>query len=195
MSNLFDYNGIQVRTEIKDGEPWFVAKDVCDVLEHTNSRMALERLDEDEKGVSLIYTPGGPQEMAIVNEAGLYSLILGSRKPEAKQFKRWVTHEVLPAIRKHSGYLTPQMTEEVLLNPDTIIRLATDLKEERARRKALEGKVEQDKPKVLFADSVSASKTTILVGDLAKLLKQNGINIGQQRLFEWFKLYPPPLLA
>jgi len=87
------------------------------------------------------------------------------------------------------------MTEEVLLNPDTIIRLATDLKEERARRKALEGKVEQDKPKVLFADSVSASKTTILVGDLAKLLKQNGINIGQQRLFEWFKLYPPPLLA
>jgi len=75
MSNLFDYNGIQVRTEIKDGEPWFVAKDVCDVLEHTNSRMALERLDEDEKGVSLIYTPGGPQEMAIVNEAGLYSLI------------------------------------------------------------------------------------------------------------------------
>lgn len=100
----FDYNGQQVRTIVIDGEPWFVAKDVCDVLEHTNSRVALERLDDDEKGVSTVYTPGGPQEMAIVSEAGLYVLVLTSRKPEAKLFKRWVTHEVIPAIRRTGAY-------------------------------------------------------------------------------------------
>lgn len=103
----FTYGTKQVRVVMRGGEPWFIAKDVCEVLEHTNSRVALERLDDDEKGVSTVYTHGGPQEMAIINEAGLYSLILTSRKPEAKAFKRWVTHDVLPSIRKTGKYETP----------------------------------------------------------------------------------------
>lgn len=117
----------QIRTIQKDGQPWFVAADVCRALEHSNSRMALERLDEDEKGVSSIYTPGGRQEVSIVNEPGLYSLVLGSRKPEAKAFKRWIVHDVLPAIRKTGAYAVPgsaadaalQRAQAMLLNAKT----------------------------------------------------------------------------
>lgn len=107
LQKVFDYNNAQVRTVIKDREPWFVAKDVCDVLEYSNHNETLKRLDDDEKGVSSIDTLGGSQEMVIINEFGLYSLILGSKKSEAKQFKRWVTHEVLPSIRKTGKYETP----------------------------------------------------------------------------------------
>ena len=118
----------------------------------------------------------------------------GSRKPEAKAFKRWITHEVIPAIRKHGGYLTPEKVEEALLNPDVMIRLLTNLKEEREaraiaekERAALSEKVEADAPLVLFAHSVSASERTCLVGELAKLLRQNGVQVGQNRLFEWLR--------
>lgn len=186
ITKIFNYNGKQVRTvQMSSGDVGFVAKDVCDILEidHTQTR----RLDDDEKGLHLTQTPGGEQEMLCVTESGLYSLVLGSRKPEAKAFKRWVTHDVLPAIRKHGGYLTPEKIEEALLNPDTIIRLATNLKDERERRKLLEQKIEHDKPKTIFADAVAVSKTSILVGELAKILKQNGIEIGQNRLFEWLR--------
>lgn len=110
-----------------------------------------------------------------------------SDKPKAKPFRKWVTAEVLPSIRKHGGYLTPQKIEEVLLNPDTIIRLATDLKTEQEKVKALKVKVEQDKPLVAFANAVSVSNTSILVGELAKLLRQNGVNMGQNRLFDWMR--------
>lgn len=181
----------QVRTVMQNGEPWFIAADVCRALDVGNSRQALTRLDEDEKGVISSDTPGGMQEMSIVNEPGLYSLVLGSRKPEAKAFKRWITHDVIPSIRKHGGYLTPDKMEEALLNPDVLIRLATDLKAERAARIAAEEEAAQlaektkaDAPKVLFADSVSASQQSILVGELAKLLKQNGADFGQNRLFD-----------
>ena len=177
----------QIRTVEQNGEPWFVAADVCKALEHSNSRMALDRLDPDEKGVSSIYTPGGAQEMSVVNEPGLYSLVLGSRKPEAKAFKRWITHEVIPAIRKHGAYATPEMVERMLGDPDVMIRTLTALKEERAKNAALEAKAEADKPKVLFAESVSAAKTSILIGELAKLLKQNGVDMGQTRLFKWMR--------
>ena len=132
LQRVFNYQGRQVRTILIDGEPWFVAKDVCEVLEHTNSRMALERLDEDEKGVSSIYTPGGIQQMAIVNEPGLYSLILGSRKPEAKSFKRWITHEVIPAIRTTGMYAAPMALE------DLIILQAKSVKELKARVSQIE---------------------------------------------------------
>lgn len=125
--------------------------------------------------------------MTVISEPGLYSLILRSRKPEAKVFKRWITHEVIPSIRRHGGYLTPAKLEEALLNPDTLIRLATDLKAEREKRAALEQQVRTDAPKVLFADSVSASSSSILVGQLAVLLRQNGVNIGQNRLFQWMR--------
>lgn len=128
----------EIRTIEKNGAPWFVAADVCRALEMSDVSMSLRRLDDDEKGTSSICTPGGQQEMSIVNEPGLYALVLGSRKPEAKAFKRWITHEVIPAIRMHGGYLTPEKVEEVLCNPDTIIQLATQLKESRAKVLRLE---------------------------------------------------------
>lgn len=184
---IFNYNSNEVRTIQKDGEPWFVLKDVCQILGIGNSRMAAERLDTDEKGVSQIDTLGGKQEMTCINESGLYNVILRSDKPEAKPFRKWVTSEVLPAIRRHGAYMTQETIEKALTDPDTIIQLATTLKEERAARLALEAKVTEDKPKVLFADAVAASHTSILVGDLAKLLRQNGVDIGQNRLFRFLR--------
>ena len=173
----------KVRVMEKGNEPWFIAKDVCDVLEIKNSRDAFARLDEDEKGVGSIDTLGGKQDLQIINEYGLYSLVLGSRKKEAKEFKRWITHEVLPSIRKHGMYAK----DELLDNPDLLIQVATELKKEREEKRLLKEKVEQDKPKVIFAEAVTASKSSILVGELAKLLKQNGIPMGQNRLFEWLR--------
>lgn len=165
-----------VRIFLQDNEPWFVAKDVCDCLDIKNSRDALRRLEDDEKGVVLNDTLGGKQEMATVNEYGLYSLVLSSRKPEAKEFKRWVTHEVLPSIRKYGSY---NMAIPRTL-PDALKLYANEI-EAHNKTKAL---LEEQKPKVLFADAVNASHTSILVGDLAKLLRQNGLDIDQNRLFE-----------
>lgn len=177
-----------VRVVDVNGEPWFVAKDVCECLDIGNSRDAVAALDEDEKGVDSIDTPGGAQEMSIISEPGLYSLILRSRKPEAKAFKRWITHEVLPAIRKHGGYLTPAKLEEALTDPDTIIRLATNLKAEREKRQTLEAQAAADRPKVVFAESIEVAKTSILVGEMAKLIKQaTGCDMGQNRFFEWLR--------
>lgn len=175
-----------LRAIMKGGEPWFVAADVCRALEIGNPSQALARLDDDEKITTLISNEGaasGKSSMAFVNEPGLYALVLGSRKPEAKAFKRWITHVVIPAIRKHGGYLTAEKVEEALLNPDVLIRLATELKDEREARRALESKVAEDAPKVLFAQAVEQAENSILVGDLAKLIKQNGTDIGQKRLF------------
>lgn len=153
-----------------------------------NSRDAMSRLDDDEKGdVGLTDTIGREQKMTTVNEAGLYSLVLGSRKPEAKQFKRWITHEVIPSIRKHGAYMTPDKIEEVLMNPDTIIQLAQTLKAEQEKNKQLAAKIEQDKPKVLFSESVATANTSILIGELAKIIKQNGVDIGQNRLFDYLR--------
>ena len=122
-----------VRTIIRDGEPWFVAADVCRALEIGNSRQAIVRLDDDEKGVISTDTPGGAQEMSVVNEPGLYALVLGSRKPEAKAFKRWITHEVIPAVRKHGGYLTDQKLWEIATSPEALHKLTGDLLAERRR--------------------------------------------------------------
>jgi anti-repressor protein len=125
--------------------------------------------------------------MLFINESGLFSLILRSNKPEAKQFRKWLTSEVLPSIRKHGGYLTPQKIEEALLNPDTLIQLATNLKEERQKRISAETAVQEQAPKVLFADAVSTSARSVLVSELAKVLKQNGVDMGQNRLFSWLR--------
>src|SRR5690625_2983328 len=181
------FKGKQLRIITQSGDPWFVAKDVCDILKHSNSRVALSRLDEDEKGVSKVYTHGGYQQMSVINEFGLYSLVLTSNLPEAKEFKRWITHEVIPSIRKHGAYMTPETLEDALLNPDTLIKLATNLKEEQEKRKQAEATIEEQKPKVLFADAVETSESSILVGELAKILKQNGVDIGQNRLFKWLR--------
>lgn len=128
----------EVRTVSREDGPWFVAADVCRVLEHSNVSVALDRVDEDEKAKLNLGLPGG--ETNCVSESGLYELIMGSRKPQAKAFKRWVKHDVLPSIRKHGAYMTPAAIEEALLNPDTIIQLATALKNEQARTAALEEK-------------------------------------------------------
>lgn len=125
--------------------------------------------------------------MTLINESGLYSLILSSKLPTAKRFKRWVTSEVLPAIRKHGAYLTEQKVEEVLLNPDTIIKLATQLKQEREARMQAEALNEANRPKVEFANAVAGSDGTISMADLAKLLKQNGVRTGRDRLYNWMR--------
>ena len=177
-----------IRTIEKDGEPWFVGKDVAAALGYEKPTDAVRKhVDVEDRGISKMETPSGAQETTIINESGLYSLVLSSKLPTAKKFKRWVTSEVIPSIRKHGGYLTPDKLEEVLLKPDTLIQLAQNLKAEQEKRRALEVKMEEQKPKVLFAESVEAAKTSILIGELAKLLKQNGINIGQNRLFEWLR--------
>lgn len=162
-----------VRIILQDNEPWFVAKDVCDCLEHTNTTMALQRLDDDERAKLNLGRQG---ETNVINEYGLYSLVLSSRKPEAKEFKRWITHEVLPSLRKYGTY---SMNIPRTL-PDALKAYANEI-EAHNQTKAL---LEEQKPKVLFADAVSTSDTDILIGDLAKLLNQNGHNIGQNRLFE-----------
>ena len=178
----------QIRTIEKDGEPWFVGKDVAAALGYKDTVNALKsHVDAEDKGGWQITTQFGDKETTIINESGLYSLVLSSKLPGAKQFKRWITSEVIPSIRKHGAYMTPETLEAAILNPDTMIRLCTALKDEQDKRKALEVKMEEQKPKVLFAESVEAAKTSILIGELAKLLKQNGINIGQNRLFEWMR--------
>ena len=178
-----------IRTIEKDGEPWFVGKDVAAALGYERPTKAIldHADDEDKDEVPIQDSIGRSQNTPIINESGLYSLVLSSKLPTAKKFKRWITSEVIPSIRKHGAYMTPDKLEEVLLKPDTLIQLAQNLKAEQEKRRALEAKVETDKPKVLFADSVEAAKTSILIGELAKLLKQNGINIGQNRLFQWLR--------
>lgn len=175
----------QVRTVQKDGEPWFVAADVCRALDHSNVSVALERLDEDEKAKFNLGLRGG--ETGCVNEPGLYSLVLGSRKPEAKSFKRWITHEVIPSIRRYGAYATDSTIDRIIDDPDFGIRLLGQLKQEREARRALEAQREQDAPKVLFAKSVECSGSEILVGEMAKILKQNGVAVGQNRFFEMLR--------
>ena len=179
----------RVRVVECEGEPWFVAKDVCECLELTDVSKTISLLDDDEKGTNSIRTPGGEQQMLVISEPGLYSLILRSRKPEAKAFKRWITHEVIPAIRRTGGYMaagqndTPEsiMARAVLIAQDTITRL-------QERTAALETQAEVDRPKVVFADSIEVSKSTILVGELAKLIKQSTqYDIGQKRMFDWLR--------
>ena len=177
----------EIRTTIQNGEPWFVAADVCKALDIENNRKATNRLDDDEKSDVTLSDGSQMRHMTAVNEAGLYSLVLGSRKPEAKAFKRWITHEVLPTIRRTGGYVNSAeaFIEHYLPNADESTRTMF-----RAQLKAIEelnAKIEADKPKVLFADAVSSSDTTILVGEMAKILKQNGVDIGQKRFFEWLR--------
>ena len=178
----------EIRTVVKDEEIGFLASDLCRVLGTKTSNLK-SILDSDNflNVYNINIGNHGGKKPLVVNESGFYTLVLKSRKPQAKPFQKWVTSEVLPSIRKHGGYLTPQKIEEVLTDPDTIIQLATTLKEEQARRKALEAENQVMQPKALFADAVAASHTSILVGELAKLLKQNGVEIGQNRLFRWLR--------
>lgn len=160
----------------EDGEPMFIAGDVAKILGYGDATHMTRRLEDDEKGLHSVETPGGAQMANVINEPGLYSAILGSRVPEARAFKRWVTHEVLPALRRDGGYMvardeTPEQTmaRAVLLAQATIDR-------QKSRIAELE-------PKALFADAVAASDGTCLVGELAKMMRQNGVDVGQNRLF------------
>jgi len=171
-----------------DGAAWFCGKDIAAGLDYPESSLSqinnlMGTVPAEWKGHRILMTPGGLQDMLCLTEQGVYFFLFRSDKPRALPYQKWLAGEVLPSIRKHGGYLTPAKIEEALLNPDTLIRLATDLKAERARREELEIKVEADRPKTIFADAVDASKTSILVGELATVLRQNGVNIGQNRLF------------
>lgn len=172
----------EVRVIEQNGEPWFVGKDVADILGYQNgSRDINTHVDNEDKLKYQISTAGQMREQTIINESGLYSLIISSKLPQAKQFKRWVTSEVLPSIRKHGGYINGQenMTDEELLSKALL--MAQSKIEER------NSQIERMKPKEIFADAVATSKTSILIGELAKILKQNGVEIGQNRLFTWLR--------
>ncbi len=199
---IFKFDGSQVRTVTINDEPYFVGKDVCETFGDTNHKRSLSRLDDDEKTFALVKTPGGTQNMIGINESGLYSLLfqmqpqkatkgvthmdppLQERIDKLHRFKRWVTSEVLPAIRKHGAYLTDKKAYEITHNPNSLADLLIQAGEQ-LRKKDLV--IQEMQPKALFADAVATSKTSILIGDLAKILKQNGVNIGQKRLFEWLR--------
>lgn len=184
----FNFEELPLRTMNIDGEPYFVGKDVAEVLGYKRTADAIrEHVESEDKGVGKIQTPGGMQNVTIINESGLYSLIFSSKLESAKRFKRWVTSEVLPAIRKNGIYATDNVIENILNNPDYIINVLTEYKKEKEHNLVLEQQVKENKPKVLFADSVAGSDNSILVGELAKLLKQNGIDVGQNRLFKWLR--------
>ena len=175
----------QVRTVTIDNEPWFVGKDVADALGYsdTNKAVAMHVEEEDKKLNDKSSSSFGQRGATLINESGLYALIFGSRLESAKRFKHWVTSEVLPAIRKHGAYAV----DELLNNPDMAIKAFTALKEERERNKLLQADNARMKPKEIFADAVATSKQSILIGELAKLLKQNGYDTGEKRLFTYLR--------
>lgn len=172
----------KIRTVIENGETWFIGKEVADILEYANTAKAIrDHVDEEDKLTERIVLSGQNREVIFINEPGLYSLILSSKLPNAKKFKKWVTSEVLPSIRKNGGYIAGQET----MSDDELMARALQV----AQNKILERdkQIETMKPKAIFADAVAASHTSILIGDLAKLISQNGVNIGQKRLFKWLR--------
>ena len=178
---LFNFESHEVRSLLLNNEPWFVGKDVAEALGYSKARNAIAtHIDsEDKKDAPIQGTLGGVQEMTVINESGLYSLVLSSKLPSAKKFKRWVTSEVLPAVRKTGQYQVKELSGSELM--------AKALIEAQSVLAAKDKQIEQMKPKVVFADAVATSHTSILVGELAKILKQNGIDMGQKRLFAWLR--------
>lgn len=177
-----------VRVSTQDGEPWFVASDIAKALGYRMASDMNRRLDDDEKGTRSVRTPGGTQEMTVISEAGLYGAVLGSKLPEAKAFKRWVTHEVLPAIRRDGGYMAAKPDETPEETMARALRIADKtMRRQKERIESLSSANAEMRPKALFADAVAASDGTCLVGELAKMLRQNGVDIGQNRLFAWLR--------
>lgn len=176
-----------VRVIGTEANPLFCLTDVCKSLD-LQTAAVMRRLGDDVISSHPISDSlGRIQQANFVNEDGLYDVILDSRKPEAKQFRKWITSEVLPIIRKHGAYMTDKSIEKALTDPDFLIQLATELKNEKQKRLQAEQTIVESRPKVLFADAVTTSSDSILVGELAKLIKQNGVNTGQKRLFEWMR--------
>ena len=186
----FAYGDQQVRVVTgADGEPWFVAADIAKALGYSIAPAMVRSLADDEKGMQIVHTPGGDQKAAIISEAGLYSAVLRSKAPGAQAFKRWVTHEVLPTIRKRGGYLTPEAAEKALTDPDFIIRLATSLKEERAKRQAAEAQIEADAPHTRFGRTIAGTDGDLLVKQVADLITQGGRPISVVTLFKWLRTH------
>lgn len=179
---LFNFENHEVRSLLLNNEPWFVGKDVAEILSYSNTRKALtDHVDTEDKmdGVTIRDSIGRNQKPVLINESGLYSLVLSSKLPSAKKFKRWVTSEVLPALRKTGQYQVKELSGSELM--------AKALIEAQSVLAAKDKQIEEMKPKALFADAVATSHTSILVGELAKILKQNGIEMGQKRLFAWLR--------
>ena len=179
----------QVRVQMIEGKPWFCGKDVALCLGYADHKKAIKQHTDEDEGVKCPLTDslGREQEMLFINESGLYSLILGSTLPQAKQFKKWVTSEILPSLRKYGIYITGKTTIADLMTPQDMVAYSQKMIEYCNQVITLKAKVEEMTPKVIFADAVAISNTCILIGDLAKLLKQNGIDIGQKRLFEYLR--------
>lgn len=176
----------EIRTVTIDNEPWFAGKDVAIALGYTNPQKAVrDHVQEDDRGMNEMDTPSGRQTLTVINESGLYALIFGSKLELAKRFKHWVTSEVLPAIRKNGGYIAGQ---ESLSDDELLAKALMVAQNKIAERDKLiaqkQKRIDEMRPKEIFADAVTCSNTSILVGDLAKLLKQNGFHVGQNRLFE-----------
>lgn len=191
MNNLtiFENNEFgEIRVADIGNKPYFMLSDVCRVLEIKNSRDTKSRLNKNGVGTTdIIDSMGRMQQADFINESNLYKLVFQSRKPQAEKFSEWVTSEVLPSIRKHGAYMTDDVLEKTIENPDFLIGILDNLKKEKQKRQELELEKEENRPKVLFAESVQSSNKSILIGEMAKLIKQNGINIGQNRLFEWLR--------
>jgi len=191
MNDLKVFNNLEfgaIRVFERENTPWFVGKDVADILGYQNGSRDINRhVDEEDRHKVMFFDGNQDKETIIINESGLYSLILSSKMPNAKKFKHWVTSEVLPTIRKHGAYMTEETIEKAITSPDFLIKLATNLKEEKEKRLAAERQIEADRPKVTFANAVNVSKDGMLIGMLAKLLHQNGVDIGQKRLFQWMR--------
>lgn len=191
MSNISTFRNPafgSVRAVSINNEPYFVGKDVAEILGYSNPRKAMiDHVDAEDKGVTKCDTLGGTQEMTIINESGLYSLILSSKLPKAKEFKRWVTSEVLPTIRKTGGYVnnTAQFVDSYFGQLNLEQKHALTLMFDESKR--MSEQLKEQAPKVLFANAVETAHTSILIGDLAKIIKQNGVDIGQKRLFEWMR--------
>lgn len=191
MNNLMifenqSFGNIRVITEA--GEPWFVGKDVAVALGYSNPQKAVrDHVDDDDKTVNEMFTVNGTMAV-LINESGLYSLVLGSKLDSAKQFKRWITHEVIPSIRKSGGYISGQeeMSDAELMAKALIVA-QRQIEQRNAMLEQKDAQIKELTPKALFADAVSASEDTILVGELAKILKQNGVEIGRDRLFSWLR--------
>lgn len=183
-----EFGSVRTHTD-ENGKVTFCGADIAKALGYADTAKAI-KLHCKEDGWAIcpvIDSMGREQQAKFITEGNVYRLIAHSKLPSAERFERWVFDEVLPSIRKHGAYMTEQTLQQAITSPDFLIKLATELKTEQEKRKALEMQVEQDKPKVIFADAVSVSKTSILVGDLAKILKQNGIEIGANRLFKWLR--------
>lgn len=177
-----------VRTTTINDEPYFVGKDVAFALGYERpTDAARKHIDPEDRGVAKIETPSGTQEMTVINESGLYSLILSSKLPTAKKFKRWVTSEILPSIRKTGGYVndTAQFVDYYFGQLDTNQKQALAMMFDESKR--MSNQLKEQAPKVLFANAVETAHTSILIGDLAKIIKQNGTDIGQKRLFDWMR--------